>query len=158
MIWLSLKVSEYSGMVSASYTLGTARLSEFDLTSLQMLCHYPSSAKFCILRYSHIRWSERVQAWLKRGCEGMPNECWAPRLCCWAPALGGGLWTAETWVSGETTLPIRSQFTPCYKENDNVIQSVIVRWQLERISTQSLSWNRMLKQPVYFSVLMFRHA
>lgn len=150
MIWLSLKVSEYSGMVSASYTLGTARLSEFDLTSLQMLCHYPSSAKFCILRYSHSRWSERAQAWLKRGCEGMPNACWAPRLCCWAPALGGGLWTAETGVSGENTLPIWSQFTPCYKENDKAIQSAIVRWQWERISTQSLSWNRMSKQALYF--------
>lgn len=71
MIWLSLKVSECSGMLSARYTPGTARLSEFDLTSPQMLCRYPSWAKFCILRYSHISWSESAQAWSKRGREGM---------------------------------------------------------------------------------------
>lgn len=88
MIWLSLKVSEYSGMLPARYT--PARLSEFDLTRLQMLCHYPSLAKFCILRYSHMRGSERAQVWWKRGCEGMPDERGAPGLCCPAPALAGG--------------------------------------------------------------------
>ena len=90
MIWLSLKVSEYSGMLSARYTPGTAHLSESDLTSLQMLCRSPSWATFCILRSSHIQWSERAQAWWKRGCEGLPGECRAPGLRCSAPAPGGG--------------------------------------------------------------------
>lgn len=90
MIWLSLKVSEYSGTLPARYTPGPARLPEFDLTSLQMLCRYPSWAKFCILRYGHAGWREREWARLKRGCPGMPAECRAPGPRRSAPPLGGG--------------------------------------------------------------------
>lgn len=127
-------------MLPARHTPGTARSSEPDLTSSQMLCCTPSWAEISIWRHSHAGWSDGAQVWWKGGLWRNARWAWSSWAALCSLTCGGGSMTSPF-----NTLTIHSLLLKC------VIQPATIKWQLKRTSAWHCSRNRGSKQPAVLS-------